>query len=518
MSLESLDRAIKKTIDLSVGDILVKYRTADAIALAMQKGEIDPTKAVMAGMAIDSIAKSAMEPPEMTVAQEVFAPPQTAPQMGLAAAQQMQGQPAGPGLDQIPVPEQMFNAPQGMAGGGIVAFQSAGFVQDRRLLAMMNGQERAEYQRTGVLPSRLQNLMQPTATPVPTLSERLGGIKADPSTAGMMVDPIFGMGEQTPFTTQAQINESIIAQAQRGEGPNVSRPAAPADVAVVPPGGPVIPRPTGLETKAAPTSVVKKPETAAKQLSIFDEAKNAANKLQAYKTQFGIGGEDPDEAMRKKLKELQEGTKEERREAAYMAITMAGLGIAGGTSPYFATNLKEAIPALKEYGVAKRDIKKAEMEYTKMESELNRSAEARKRGDMELALRLQESAQDREIKLRTVVAAERNASKPSQLGELINLATKGTPEERTLARGALLKTGPKPMSQYERARLQQTGMKNISEDLAKSSEYRRLSRSDKPEDKAAAERIYQTIYNRHMGAISGASNLGGATLLSYGDE
>jgi hypothetical protein len=524
MSLESLDRAIKKTIDLSVGDILVKYRTADAIALAMQKGEIDPTKAVMAGMAIDSIAKSAMKPSTTTVAQDVFAQPQPQMQGGLGAiapqgmnqgqpqtAPQMAPQPAGQGLDQIPVPEQMFSEPQSMAGGGIVAFYNGGRGVDKRITDSLSLSELQEYNRSGKLPRRFE-------------------IMADPSTAGMVTDPIFGASTAMPtfsgmLSQQGELMsavepENIIARAQLGEGPNVHRPAAPADAAVVPPGGPVIPRPTGLETKAAPTPVVKRPQTAAKPLSIFDEAKNAADKLKAYKTQFGITDADPDEAMRKKLKELQEGTKEERRDAAYMAITMAGLGIAGGTSPYFATNLKEAIPALKEYGVAKRDIKKAEMEYTKMESELNRSAEARKRGDMELALRLQESAQDREIKLRTVVAAERNANKPSQLGELIDLATGGDKTKAAEYAQAYFKnkSGPKPMSPYERARLQQIGMKNISEDLAKSSEYRRLSRSDKPEDKAAAERIYQTIYNRHMGAISGASNLGGATLLSYGDE
>lgn len=137
MSLESLDRAMEGTVDLSVGDIVAKYGSKQAIAMAVQKGEIpDVTKAVMAGMAIDRITASAMQPPTTTVAQDVFAQPQMqggigaiAPQgmeQNLAAAQQMQGQPAGAGLDQIPVPEQMFNAPQGMAGGGVVAFQAGG--------------------------------------------------------------------------------------------------------------------------------------------------------------------------------------------------------------------------------------------------------------------------------------------------------------------------------------------------------------------------------------------------------
>jgi hypothetical protein len=502
MSLESLDRAVRGTIDLSVGDIIAKYGDKQAILMAVQKGEIkDSTKAVMAGMAIDRIAANAIKPPTSTVAEDTFPTPQPVPQTGA-------------GLDQIPVPEQMFSAPQGMAGGGIVAFQSAGFVQDRRLLSMMNGQERSEYQVTGKIPERLQRFLQSTSTPVATFSERAAQ-PAGISTAGGMTDPIFGMGEQPAAPTQAQINESIIAQAQRGEGPNVHRPAAPADVAVVPPDGPVIPRPTGLETKAVP--VVKKPEGDKKPLSIFDEAKNAADKLNAYKTQFGISGEDPDAAMRDKLKELQEGTKAERREAAYMAMIMAGLGIAGGTSPYFAANLKEAIPALKEYGVAKRDIKKAEMEYTKMETELNRSAEARKRGDMELALRLEESAADRELRLRQVVAAERSASKRSQLGELIDLATGGDRTKAAeYAQGVLKgKSGPKPMSEYERARLEQMGMKNASDEIRNNRQISRLANSKDPKDKAEAERLRNEIIAKHMQSASGRSNLGGATFLGY---
>lgn len=506
MSLESLDRAVKGTIDLSVGDIIAKYGTTPAIAMAVQRGEIkNVTNAVMAGMAIDRIAKSAMKPPEMTVAQEVFAQSQPAPQTGVAAAQQMQGQPAGAGLDQIPISEGMFTA----ANGGIVAFEDGGSTMftgtplgpDVRGLAQvspripnffspsaiffdyMTDEEKEKYQTTGVVPEAAKKRYQNSA-----------------NTQG----------------AQAQLNENIIAQAQRGEGPNVSRPAAPADAAVVPPGGPVIPRPTGVKAVAAPTSVVKKPEEK-KPVSIFDEASNAANKLQAYKTQFGVGGDDPDAAMRDKLKQLQEGSKEERREAAYMAMIMAGLGIAGGTSPYAAVNLKEAIPALKEYGVAKRDIKKADMEYTKMETEINRAAEARKRGDMELALKLEESAADRDLKLRQVVAAERAASRPSQLGELINLATKGTAEERALARGAL-KDKSGDMNAYQRATLQQKAMKNATDEIRNNRQISRLANSKDPKDKAEAERLRNEITARHMGAISSGSNLGGATLLSYGDE
>jgi len=482
-------------------DLAIKYGDKKVIGRMAAMGMVEPTTAVLAGMMLDRIVANAIEPPETTVTEDVFAPPQAG--LGAIAPQGM-GQPQmaqapQQGLDQIPVPEQMFSQPQGAAGGGIVAFQAGGRGVDRRILDSLTLRELQEYNRTGKLPGRFE-------------------IMADPSVAGMTVDPIFGtstgmptfsgMLEQQGGLMTPSTAEDVIARAQRGEGPNVSRPAAPADIAVVPPGGPVIPRPTGIAEAAPAKSVVKKPEEK-KPLSIFDEAKNAADKLNAYKTQFGIGGEDPDAAMREKLKQLQEGSKEERREAAYMAMIMAGLGIAGGTSPYFAVNLKEAIPALKEYGVAKRDIKKAEMEYTKMETELNRSAEARKRGDMELALRLQESAADRELKLRTVVAAERNANKPSQLRELIDIAT-GTDKARAeLAQKMIAgKSGPKAMSQYERARLYQTAMKNASDEINNNRQISRLKNSKDPKDRAEAERLSNEIIAKHTPTIGGATFLG----------
>ena len=460
-------------------DLAIKYGDKKVIGRMAAMGMVEPTTAVLAGMMLDRIVANAIEPPETTVTEDVFA----LPQAGLGAiAPQGMGQPQmaqapQQGLDQIPVPEQMFSQPQGAAAGGIVAFQAGGRGVDRRILDSLTLRELQEYNRTGKLPGRFE-------------------IMADPSVAGMTVDPIFGTSTGMPTF-------SGMLEQQGG----LMTPST-ADIAVVPPGGPVIPRPTGIAEAAPAKSVVKKPEEK-KPLSIFDEAKNAADKLNAYKTQFGIGGEDPDAAMREKLKQLQEGSKEERREAAYMAITMAGLGIAGGTSPYFAVNLKEAIPALKEYGVAKRDIKKAEMEYTKMETELNRSAEARKRGDMELALRLQESAADRELKLRTVVAAERNANKPSQLRELIDIAT-GTDKARAeLAQKMIAgKSGPKAMSQYERARLYQTAMKNASDEINNNRQISRLKNSKDPKDRAEAERLSNEIIAKHTPTIGGATFLG----------
>jgi hypothetical protein len=122
------------------------------IAMAAQSGLLDPTAAVMAGMFIDRMrsAQGQEQGPPSTVAQQVFAPPPPPMQMGAMspgaspmgaprppmAAPPPQGAPpvgmAGGGLTTLPLPDNMFNEPDGMgyAGGGIVAFADGGEAEE----------------------------------------------------------------------------------------------------------------------------------------------------------------------------------------------------------------------------------------------------------------------------------------------------------------------------------------------------------------------------------------------------
>jgi hypothetical protein len=137
------------------------------IAMAAQNGLLDPTAAVMAGMFIDRMrsAQTAEQGPQPTVAQQVLTPqpapapaapaglgamapggmPPMAPPMGGGAPPPMpmpQGAPpmtaadgglmSSGGLSTLPVPNDMFDEPDGvsMANGGIVAFRGAGQVGD----------------------------------------------------------------------------------------------------------------------------------------------------------------------------------------------------------------------------------------------------------------------------------------------------------------------------------------------------------------------------------------------------
>ena len=119
----------RDTLDVRMDEIrelATKYSKQD-LARMVQMRMLDPQEALMAGMMIDRIAKSAMQPPQSTVVQDVLgqqptsAPPATAPPPpGIMAAA---GAPA-PSAGVAALPSGMTQ----MAGGGIVAFDEGGEV------------------------------------------------------------------------------------------------------------------------------------------------------------------------------------------------------------------------------------------------------------------------------------------------------------------------------------------------------------------------------------------------------
>jgi hypothetical protein len=125
----------------AVKDAALKYDKPTLARLA-QSGQLSPTLAVMAGMMRDRIVQSEMKPPSPpTVAEEVMQP--MGQRMGLGAIAPggqpqapQQPQPQGQGVDQVPVPQQMFER-QGMANGGIVAFQAGGGARNPRLIGAL---------------------------------------------------------------------------------------------------------------------------------------------------------------------------------------------------------------------------------------------------------------------------------------------------------------------------------------------------------------------------------------------
>jgi hypothetical protein len=124
-----------------VRELATKYSKPE-LQRMVQMGVVEPQKAVMAGMMIDRIAKSVMQPPQTTVAQDVLGmsptaaqgqippqmpqgqmPPQMPPQMA-ADGGIMGALPYSDGLAALPA-----NIPD-YAGGGIVAFAEGGAPED----------------------------------------------------------------------------------------------------------------------------------------------------------------------------------------------------------------------------------------------------------------------------------------------------------------------------------------------------------------------------------------------------
>ena len=106
-----------------IRELATKYSKPD-LARMVQMGMIEPQKALMAGMMIDRIAKSAMQPPQSTVAQDVLGQQPTAAQGQIPSG--IMGAPSAPapsaGVAALP------SGITEMAGGGIVAFDEGGQV------------------------------------------------------------------------------------------------------------------------------------------------------------------------------------------------------------------------------------------------------------------------------------------------------------------------------------------------------------------------------------------------------
>jgi len=124
-----------------VRELATKYSKPD-LQRMVQMGLVGPQEAVMAGMMIDRIAKSAMTPPQTTVAQDVLGTVPTAEGQGIppqmAQGQmppQMPPQMAAEGgiMGALPYSDGLAALPANIAdyaGGGIVAFAEGGAPED----------------------------------------------------------------------------------------------------------------------------------------------------------------------------------------------------------------------------------------------------------------------------------------------------------------------------------------------------------------------------------------------------
>lgn len=405
-----------------VQELATKYSKPQLARMA-QMGQIDPTMAVMAGMMIDRIVQSNLQPPSTTVAEDAMKP-----QMGMAAlpgaAPQMPQSPQGAGIDSLPVPDSMV--PDEYAGGGVVAFARAGAVDEdmfgftpadlgpmsrEDLISQLSLSELQEYNRTGKLPARLKGALEGR-----TISGKpqLGGL---PFTSAY---PQFTSPVQPAAVTPAQIaaqtetpTDAQIAAAAPAVRPSAeaAKPSAPAGLSAL------------LPSKMTPEQFMEEQ----KAFGVDDGYKTAAEELMA------------------KMRD----TAGDREQAKNMALLQAGLGIMGGSSPYFFENIsKGAMPAVTQYGKDIKDIKGLERDADKMQVEIAKAEDARKRGDFAAFKKHNDNVVELQIKLQNAIseerraaAAERAASKPSQLAESIDIITGGSKDPKARSEAAKLVLG-----------------------------------------------------------------------------
>ena len=105
------------------------------------------------------------------------------------------------------------------------------------------------------------------------------------------------------------------------------------------------------------------------------------------------------QGLEKLLDKQDAATGGEKDKAAGLALLSAGLAIAGGSSQFALQNLKEAIPAVAQYGDALKDIKKMERENVKLRGDIEVARRAEDSNNLKLKLDVEDKIAGRRDKL-----------------------------------------------------------------------------------------------------------------------
>jgi hypothetical protein len=207
--------------------------------------------------------------------------------------------------------------------------------------------------------------------------------------------------------------EAMLAQAERGEGPNVHRPGAiRTDIAL--PGREPAPTQDAGKKDLSPAAV----SAAATPLSMDAAMAQATGLMGGLPT--GSAFDD----IKAEMKQASEERKAELKDAAYMRLAEFGLGMAAGTSPYFAANVgKAGVEALKGYADDLRQKKKLDADDRKILTDIKRMERADERDNViktaEIGTRIfgEMSAQQRaELQARTQLEVANIGRTTAQLG------------------------------------------------------------------------------------------------------
>jgi len=455
MSLRTLEKAVNRTADRTVGDIVATYGSnVQRLKMDAAAGKIDPTTALMAMMTIQRIVAANTQPPSgTTVAQDTgMAPPPQPMGMSAMAPQAPVGMAYGGqvavsnnqvpspamerGISGLPVPDNMFD----YADGGMVAFAGGGDVQRFQNQGAVRLGQPSDLRLAGFtwdqLPVEDSGMYGPMTRGISELFSR-------PMNQRKKRDPNTG-----EYITYSEFIERA-AQPQRGTMPqNMSSDMQKylqqfergRETMTAPPGADATGRPkidpfanrtadqgqtqankdavkqavatTGLSSTVPSLPFVgsgqtgdfaASPEERARSLvnvaglpkpeAITDEA--ALERIRTIEEKSGV---DPKffEKIQGRIDSMKEEAKTDKKEAANMRLLEAGLGILGGSSPYAFVNIgKGASEAVKGFGQDLKDYQKARRELDKSEMELRSAEQTAARTKSAAALNMVERRQDK---------------------------------------------------------------------------------------------------------------------------
>jgi hypothetical protein len=362
--------------------------------------------------------------------------------MGNPAPQMPQGAPAGQGVADLPIPDQMFSG-QGMAAGGIVAFDDGGDVNyaDGGMVAFTPGGD--------VASKRYQAALEGSYLSPGSLYAGAKDLLSMPFQYNWTTDPVTGklvrkkdIEGMTPsldaYRKAAELRkQGLLAEADTLEkaasSPQVKRdglaglntPSTGADPGMtfsrdeianiyqstLPPTKTKAPMAEAVlqddVTKPMPGSAPQ-PQQAGID-SLLEKTEGVAkDRMSRYREMIG---EDPERARLEELsRKYETGAKEQERMAPWMALTKAGFSMAGGKSPFAIQNLAEGAQAgLADYVQARDKLDKLTEKQIDIRTKMGQAKRAEDIAAATYGLNSEERIEARNAQVKLKDMEEKNA-------------------------------------------------------------------------------------------------------------
>jgi hypothetical protein len=300
----------------------------------------------------------AQQAPETSVADDLE---QQAQPQGIAAIPQAQAQPQeAQGVAGLPIPDQMFSD-QGMAAGGIVAFEDGGEVPSFAgpsgsavYAPDFNIGEMPEESTFGQMFRRLTNV--PTAKESSDIDVELNRLSQERAKYG--VNPFSSISkEDRAFKKQKQQEYTDKMNQLFEQKKNLGKPGGyvPTESPMKSPEQVQADQAQDAQTKALQDKDKALKDMAAANAVSSKGAREGVKSLSDYAKEFrDVVGTDPMQAkLAERMEKMDMASAKQAERAPYMALAQAGFSIAAGKSPYALQNIAAgAMEGVKSYGDA----------------------------------------------------------------------------------------------------------------------------------------------------------------------